>query len=549
MPLLGVECEIAFRFDRALPPRAAEYGYDEVAAAVTAFMAIEVVDSRFSTYPKTPLLDRVADFMSNGAFVAGDPIANWRSLDLTQAEVELVIDGVSIVRNVGGHIARDPLLPAIALVNDLRQAGIAAGCLMTTGTYTGLHFAKPGQRRARRIPRPWCGGRAFRLKEDMMQRRLRVGVVGASPEGAGWALLSHMPALAVLDDYELAAVCTTRAESAAAAAAKFGAKAAYHDVNEMVKQADLDLVSVVVKVPSHHDAVMAALHAGKNVYCEWPLGANLAEAEAMAALARQKGVHAMVGLQARADPSIRYLRDLVADGYFGEIVAVSMSMFTAGVLERPASRLWDHDKAKGVSALTVRGIHTMDAMCYCLGDFVEVAAKVTTQVKQWKVTGTDRMVDVDAPDNVALHGRAARRRDCFGARRDRAVQRERLPHGDLRPQGHDRGVDQGLAAARCKRAQGRARRRRRSRRCPVPDKYLEVPAAMPVGPPRNVGHLYLRMARAIRDNVPRGTRLRSGGGAASPDRRHRAVVGGGSYDPHHDRLRSTPRRFSGNRAA
>ena len=145
VPLLGVESEIAFRFDRSLPPRAREYDYDEVAAAVTAFMAIEIVASRFATYPKTPLLDRVADFMANGAFVAGDSIPNWRSLDLSQAEVELMIDGVSVVRSVGGHIARDPLIPAIELVNDLRATGIDAGRLMTTGTYTGLHFAKPGQ--------------------------------------------------------------------------------------------------------------------------------------------------------------------------------------------------------------------------------------------------------------------------------------------------------------------------------------------------------------------------------------------------------------------
>src|SRR4051812_23722613 len=48
-PLLGVECEIAFRFEQALGPRVAAYDYDEVANAVTAFMAIEVVDSRFST--------------------------------------------------------------------------------------------------------------------------------------------------------------------------------------------------------------------------------------------------------------------------------------------------------------------------------------------------------------------------------------------------------------------------------------------------------------------------------------------------------------------
>lgn len=146
VPLLGVECEVAFRFERALPARTAPYGYEEVAAAVTAFLAIEVVDSRFHTYPATPLLDRIADFMSNGAFVRGADIAAWRSVDLVRLDVELVVDGESVVRQVGGHNAKDPLLPALALVNALRtEGGVAAGKVVTTGTYTGLHHVKPGQ--------------------------------------------------------------------------------------------------------------------------------------------------------------------------------------------------------------------------------------------------------------------------------------------------------------------------------------------------------------------------------------------------------------------
>src|SRR5260370_37394755 len=112
----------------------------------------------------------------------------------------------------------------------------------------------------------------------------------------------------------------------------------------MVREPDIDLVSVVVKVPSHYQVVTAALNAGKHVYCEWPLGANLAEAEQMAALAKIKGVRAMVGLQARGDPTLRYLRDLIAEGYVGEVVVVNMTLFTAGVLERPASRMWDRAK-------------------------------------------------------------------------------------------------------------------------------------------------------------------------------------------------------------
>jgi predicted dehydrogenase len=112
----------------------------------------------------------------------------------------------------------------------------------------------------------------------------------------------------------------------------------------------------------------------------------------------------MVGLQARGDPTVRHLRQLVGDGYVGDVLAVNMTVFTAGVLERPQSRLWDHDKTKGVSALTVRGIHTMAILCWCLGDFAEVSGKVSTQVKQWRVTGTDQLVDVDAADNVMVNG-------------------------------------------------------------------------------------------------------------------------------------------------
>ena len=132
-----------------------------------------------------------------------------------------------------------------------------------------------------------------------MTDRLRVGIVGASADGQGWAPISHFPALRTLPGFEIAAICTAHADTAAAAAKVYGVKRAFHDYPTMVQEPDIDLVSVVVRVPNHHQVVMAALNAGKHVYCEWPLGANLAEAEEMAALARSKGVRAMVGLQAR----------------------------------------------------------------------------------------------------------------------------------------------------------------------------------------------------------------------------------------------------------
>ena len=333
-----------------------------------------------------------------------------------------------------------------------------------------------------------------------MTNPLRVGIVGADAKGEGWAPISHFPALRSLPGFEIAAICTAHAETAAAAATKYGVARAYHDYHAMVREPDIDLVSVVVKVPNHCAVVTAALEAGKHVYCEWPLGANLAEAEAMAALARRKGVRAMVGLQARGDPTLRYLRDLVAEGYIGEVLAVNMTMFSSGVLARPASRLWDRDRTKGVSALTVRGIHSMDTLCHCLGEFTEVSAKVTTQVEQWRVVETKEMVDVDAADNVVVAGVLA-----GGA--IVSVHAATLPYNtsgwrmDVYGRGGTLRVATGGSPQRDANTLQGSQRSAPLAELPVPAHYVEVPADTPPGPPNNVGHLYLRMARAIRDGT------------------------------------------------
>jgi 2-keto-4-pentenoate hydratase len=146
VPMLGVEVEIAFRLDRDLPARADDYSYEEVAAAVTALPALEIVDSRFKRYAATPVLHRMADCVSNGAFVIGSPRADWRKFDLESIKVSLAIDEKIVVDKAGGHPTIDPLLPVVALVNRFRtDAGIKAGRVVTTGTYTGMLHVRPGQ--------------------------------------------------------------------------------------------------------------------------------------------------------------------------------------------------------------------------------------------------------------------------------------------------------------------------------------------------------------------------------------------------------------------
>src|SRR5437868_8939309 len=170
-----------------------------------------------------------------------------------------------------------------------------------------------------------------------MAEKLRLGLIGASVRGT-WSSRSHLPALQASADVELTAVCTTRTESAEAARQAYGARLAFDDWRKMVASPEIDAIAVVVRVPSHYEPTKAALQAGKHVYCEWPLGRTTAEAEELAALARAKGVKTMVGLQARGAPSVLRLRELIAEGYVGQIVSASLTQFGAGLLTpRPTS--------------------------------------------------------------------------------------------------------------------------------------------------------------------------------------------------------------------
>jgi predicted dehydrogenase len=237
----------------------------------------------------------------------------------------------------------------------------------------------------------------------MAEDKIRVGIIGANAHD-GWSMRAHLPALRALPDYELTAVCTSRPETAAESAAHYGARLAFHDYHAMVRHPDIDLVSVSVRVPLHHAMVMAALHAGKHVYCEWPLGATLAEAEAMAAVARAKGVRTMIGLQAHGDPVLLRLRELLAEGYVGEVLSCTMAMFLPGLLHRGRDRAWMADRAMGAHTLSIATGHAIDVLCCCVADFQEVAALATTQVPVWETAEPGQTVDVTAPDNVLVSG-------------------------------------------------------------------------------------------------------------------------------------------------
>jgi predicted dehydrogenase len=181
-----------------------------------------------------------------------------------------------------------------------------------------------------------------------MTRRLKVAVVGAgfsnSLDGRErWAIRGHLPALRALPDrYEIVALCTTRIETAAAAARHFEVPHAFGDVHQMLRAvADIDVVCVSVRPAVQHGVVMAALRAGKHVYCEQPLGLTTAQAEEMRQLAEDQRVRTVVGHQTHYEPAVLHMAELVRQGYIGRPLTFAQTEFFSNyILPRPAHRQW-----------------------------------------------------------------------------------------------------------------------------------------------------------------------------------------------------------------
>jgi predicted dehydrogenase len=237
-----------------------------------------------------------------------------------------------------------------------------------------------------------------------MATPLRVGIVGANPQ-RGWALAAHLPALAAMDQFEIAAVSTTRQESAEETARRFQVPRAYGSWQAMLDDAEIDIVSVCVKVGYHHEIVTAAIAAGKHVFCEWPLGLTTGQAQEMHAGAAAKGIRHMVGLQGQVAPVLNQVKKLVEEGAVGEVISATLIAALNNWGPRlPQTEAYRTKREGGATALTVPCGHSLDSLCHMLGEFTEVSAIVTTQHKRVEIVGTGETVDATTPDQVLVSG-------------------------------------------------------------------------------------------------------------------------------------------------
>ncbi|HEY8637199.1 MAG TPA: Gfo/Idh/MocA family oxidoreductase [Candidatus Limnocylindrales bacterium] len=237
----------------------------------------------------------------------------------------------------------------------------------------------------------------------MTESTLGVGIIGVNPAW-GWAATAHIPALRALPKYEIRALSATSVDAARAAGEAFGVAAVFAHHEELVTQHDVDVIAVTVNLPHHRELVSAALAAGKAVYCEWPLGRDVEEARAMAALAAAQRVRTVVGLQARHAPAIEFVRDLLRDGYVGEVLSTTMIGVSVpgDVVVQP--NVYMLDANNGANLLTVAVGHSLDTLNHVLGEFADLSAVSAIRRPLITAEGSREQITKTAVDQIAVIG-------------------------------------------------------------------------------------------------------------------------------------------------
>ena len=145
---VGCEIEIAVRMGADLTPDRAPFDRDTVAGAVESCMAaMEIVDNRYEDSSAMGTATLIADDFFGAGCLLGEPVTEWRDLDLTAAVGRLMVDDVEIGRGKGGDVMGHPFEALAWLANNLANRGslLRRGDMVLTGSLVAVHYAAPGE--------------------------------------------------------------------------------------------------------------------------------------------------------------------------------------------------------------------------------------------------------------------------------------------------------------------------------------------------------------------------------------------------------------------
>lgn len=182
-------------------------------------------------------------------------------------------------------------------------------------------------------------------------KQVRWGVIGL-----GWFGEVHADNLAEMPDIELTGLCTRRPERLNEVANRLGVERKYTDYHDMLRDPEIDVVSITTHIYDHCQIAIDALRSGKHVLLEKPMAPTVAECDQIIKAAQAGGGLFMVGHICRFDPRVVMAKEAIEQGRIGQII----SMHARRNLSKAIGQMVLDD----ISALMGDGIHDADLMLW-----------------------------------------------------------------------------------------------------------------------------------------------------------------------------------------
>ncbi len=207
----------------------------------------------------------------------------------------------------------------------------------------------------------------------------------------------------------LAAVCTSRKETAQAAAAEGGYSSWFTDVGELVSDSGVTVVDCSTPNHQHRQTLLAAIAARKHIYCEKPLALDGAEAREIAREAQKAGVSVGITFNFRFVPALMRAKQMIAAGLLGEIYTFRAEYYHSGYVDPQRPLVWRMKKElSGGGALVDLGSHLIDLVRHLMGEIESVRAVTKIYIPQRPIEpGSQTLGEVTVDDAAWLQVRLA----------------------------------------------------------------------------------------------------------------------------------------------
>ena len=166
-------------------------------------------------------------------------------------------------------------------------------------------------------------------------------------------------------------------ELAAMRAGEFGFAKSTGRWREVIEDPAVQVVSITTPNAFHAEMAIAALEAGKHVWCEKPMAVGLADAERMAAAAKASGKVTALGYNYIQNPMVRHVKRLLGEGVIGTVNHVRFEMDEDFMADPEALFYWKSEASSGYGALDDFGVHPLSLILYLFGDVTRVLAHMS----------------------------------------------------------------------------------------------------------------------------------------------------------------------------